>query len=176
MPRSPCGTRKDVSLTSRAFSPKIARNNFSSALNSVSPFGVILPTKISPGTTWAPIRIIPSSSRSLKISSPILGISLVISSGPNLVSRASISNFSICIEVKRSSLTIASESIIASSKLNPYQLMKATLTFWPSANFPSLVEVLSANKDPSSTWSPTKTIGLWLIQVPWLLLTNFLKG
>ena len=51
VPRSPCGTRKDVSLTSRAFSPKIARNNFSSALNSVSPFGVILPTKISPGTT-----------------------------------------------------------------------------------------------------------------------------
>ena len=49
LPRSPCGTRSEVSLTSRAFSPKIARSSFSSAVSSVSPFGVILPTRMSPG-------------------------------------------------------------------------------------------------------------------------------
>ena len=86
VPASPCGTLKDVSLTSLAFSPNIARNNLSSAVNSVSPFGVTFPTKISPGLTSAPIRIIPFSSRSFNTSSPTFGMSLVISSGPNFVS------------------------------------------------------------------------------------------
>jgi DNA-directed RNA polymerase subunit beta len=36
------------SKRSRAFSPKIARKSFSSGVSSVSPFGVIFPTKISP--------------------------------------------------------------------------------------------------------------------------------
>ena len=78
-----------MSLTSLAFSPKIALNNLSSAVNSVSPFGVTLPTKISPGLTSAPILIIPFSSKSFNESSPTFGMSLVISSAPNLVSRHS---------------------------------------------------------------------------------------
>jgi hypothetical protein len=49
--------------------------------------GVIFPTKISPEETSAPILIIPSSSKFLSFSSLILGISLVTTSGPNLVSR-----------------------------------------------------------------------------------------
>jgi len=61
----------------------------------VSPFGVILPTRVSSGLTSAPIRIIPFSSSSRRLSSPTLGISRVISSGPSLVSRASTSCFSI---------------------------------------------------------------------------------
>ena len=40
VPYSPCGTRRDVSRTSRAFSPKMARSRRSSAVSSVSPFGV----------------------------------------------------------------------------------------------------------------------------------------
>ncbi len=48
IPPAPLGTRNEVSLTSRAFSPKIACNNLSSAVNSVTPLGVTLPTKISP--------------------------------------------------------------------------------------------------------------------------------
>ena len=84
-----------MSLTSLAFSPKIALNNLSSAVKSVSPFGVTLPTKISPGLTSAPIRIIPFSSKSFSPSSEIFGISLVISSGPNFVSRHSIEYSSI---------------------------------------------------------------------------------
>ncbi len=90
-PDSPCGTRADVSLTSRAFSPKIARSNRSSAVNSVSPLGVTLPTRMSPVRTSAPMRTIPRSSRSRNMSSPTLGMSDVISSGPSFVSRASAS-------------------------------------------------------------------------------------
>ena len=86
VPCSPCGTFNDVSLTSLAFSPKIALNNFSSDVSSVSPFGVTFPTNISPGLTSAPILIIPCSSKSFKLSSPTFGISLVISSAPNFVS------------------------------------------------------------------------------------------
>ena len=89
VPCSPCGTLSDVSLTSLAFSPKIALNNLSSAVNSVSPFGVTLPTKISPGLTSAPILIIPFSSKSFNESSPMFGISRVISSAPHFVSRHS---------------------------------------------------------------------------------------
>ena len=55
-------------------------------------FGVILPTRISPGFTSAPTRMTPSWLRSLRASSPTLGISRVISSGPSFVSRAVTSN------------------------------------------------------------------------------------
>ena len=55
VPLIPDGTRSEVSLTSEAFSPKIARNNFSSGVNCVSPFGVTLPTNTSPASTSAPI-------------------------------------------------------------------------------------------------------------------------
>ena len=53
--RSPCGRRSELSFTSRAFSPKIARRRRSSAVSSVSPLGVILPTRMSPGRTSAPM-------------------------------------------------------------------------------------------------------------------------
>ena len=95
IPYSPCGTLSEVSLTSLAFSPKIARRSRSSAVNSVSPLGVTFPTKTSPARTSAPIRIIPSSSRSLIDSFDTDGISLVISSGPSFVSLASVSYSSI---------------------------------------------------------------------------------
>ena len=55
LPRSPCGRRSEESFTSRAFSPKIARRRRSSAVSSVSPLGVILPTRMSPGRTSAPM-------------------------------------------------------------------------------------------------------------------------
>ena len=48
-------------------------------------------------------------------SSEIFGISLVISSGPNLVCLASISYFSMCTDVYKSSVTILSLTSIASS-------------------------------------------------------------
>ena len=55
--------RCEVSRTSLAFSPKIARSKRSSELSSCSPFGVILPTKTSPARTSEPTCTIPSSSR-----------------------------------------------------------------------------------------------------------------
>ena len=73
LPRTPWGTRRLVSLTSRAFSPKMARSRRSSALSSVSPFGVILPTRMSLAVTSAPTKTMPRSSRSFRLSSPTLG-------------------------------------------------------------------------------------------------------
>ena len=102
-------------LTSPALSPKIARNNFSSGVGSVSPLGVILPINISPSVTSAPTLIRPFSSKSFVASALTLGISLVNSSKPRFVSRTSRVNSSICIDVNKSSLTIRSEITIASS-------------------------------------------------------------
>jgi len=59
MPVTPDGTTSEVSLTSAAFSPKMARRSFSSGASSVSDFGVILPTRMSPGFTSAPMRMTP---------------------------------------------------------------------------------------------------------------------
>ena len=116
-PVTPGGTRSEVSRTSPAFSPKIARRSFSSGDSWVSPFGVILPTRMSPGSTSAPMRMMPDSSRSWRASSPTFGMSRVISSLPSLVSRAMHSNSSMWIEVKTSSLTSFSVTRIESSKL-----------------------------------------------------------
>ncbi len=115
VPATPGGKRIEVSRTSEAFSPKMARRSFSSGVIGLSPFGVILPTRISPGCTSAPTYTIPASSRFLRPSSPTFGISRVISSGPSFVSRAITSNSSIWIDVKTSSLTIRSEIRIESS-------------------------------------------------------------
>ena len=51
----PGGRRSEVSRTSEAFSPKMARSSFSSGVIGDSPFGVTLPTRMSPGFTSAPI-------------------------------------------------------------------------------------------------------------------------
>ncbi len=117
VPVTPGGRRSEVSRTSDAFSPKMARSSFSSGVIGLSPLGVTLPTRMSPGWTSAPMATIPASSRLRSASSPTLGMSRVISSGPSLVSRAATSNSSMWIEVKTSSDTIRSEIRIESSKL-----------------------------------------------------------
>ena len=114
-PPEPWGTLRDVSRTSRAFSPKMARSRRSSAVSSVSPFGVTLPTSTSPGNTSAPTRMMPSASRSLIMSSEMFGISRVISSGPSFVSRASTSYSEMWMDVSRSSATTRSDTMMASS-------------------------------------------------------------
>ena len=115
LPDSPCGTFSEVSRTSRAFSPKIARSSRSSGVSSVSPLGVTLPTRMSPVTTSAPMRMMPRSSRSARTSSETFGMSRVISSGPSLVSRASTSCSSMWIEESTSSCTSRWDRMIASS-------------------------------------------------------------
>ena len=99
VPSMPGGQVSEASRTSPAFSPKMARSSFSSGVNCVSPLGVTLPTRMSPWPIWAPMRMMPLSSRSRSACSLTLGMSRVISSGPSLVSRASISNSSMCTEV-----------------------------------------------------------------------------
>ena len=106
VPDSPCGTFIEVSRTSRAFSPKIARSRRSSGVSSVSPLGVTLPTRMSPvvhlGTDADDAALVEVGQST---SSETLGMSRVISSGPSLVSRASTSCSSMWIEVRMSSCT-----------------------------------------------------------------------
>ena len=97
-PPSPPGSLSDESLTSFALSPKMACRRRSSGVSSVSPFGVIFPTNMSPSWTVAPSRTTPSSSRSFNFASPTLGISRVIVSGPSFVSRISVTYDSMWIE------------------------------------------------------------------------------
>ena len=159
VPFTPCGNLNEVSLTSLAFSPKIALKSFSSAGGSLSPLGVTLPTRISSGVTCAPILIIPFSSRFLSASSETLGISLVISSSPSFVVLASISNSSICKDVNTSSFLSLSDIRIPSSKLYPSQGMNASRIFFPSARSPPAVEGPSAIISPFLTFSSKSTIG-----------------
>jgi hypothetical protein len=70
---------------------------------------------MSPGFTSAPMRMMPASSRLRSFSSATFGMSMVVISGPSLVSRTSISNSSMCTEVKRSSWATRSERMMASS-------------------------------------------------------------
>ena len=99
VPAMPEGTRRLVSLTSLAFSPKITRRSFSSGVSWVSPFGVTLPTSTSPDFTSAPMNTMPESSRRLNWFSDRFEMSRVMSSGPSLVSRATTSSSSMWIEV-----------------------------------------------------------------------------
>ena len=99
VPSMPGGQVSEASRTSPAFSPKMARSSFSSGVSCVSPFGVTLPTMMSPAFTLAPMRMMPLSSRSRSADSLTLGMSRVTSSGPSFVSRDSISNSSMCTEV-----------------------------------------------------------------------------
>ena len=62
VPSTPWGTRREVSRTSLAFSPKIELSSLNSGVESVSLLGVTLPTRMSPALTLAPTRMMPSSS------------------------------------------------------------------------------------------------------------------
>ena len=153
----------------------MALRSFSSGVGSLSPLGVTLPIRISPGLILAPMRMIPFSSRSLVASSDTLGISLVSSSTPSLVSRTSRVYSSIWIEVKISSRITRSEITIASSKLYPFQGMKATFILRPKASSPCSVAYPWQSTCPLCTRSPLRTIGFRLMQVPWLVRRNLIR-
>ena len=78
----------------------------------------------------------PLSSRLRSIFSLTLGMSRVNSSRPSFVSRISMSNSSMWIEVYVSLSTSSWLMMMASSKLKPSQAMKATRALRPSANSP----------------------------------------
>ena len=157
-PFTPGSAFLDASFTSPAFSPKIALRSFSSGEGSVSPLGDTLPIKISSSFTIAPTLIKPSSSSCAVDSSLTFGISGVNSSLPRLVSRTSNSISLICKDVNTSSLTSLSLITIASSKLYPFQGIRATKTFFPRDNSPFDVEAPSAISWPALSLSPCLTI------------------
>ena len=107
----------DVSRTSEAFSPKMARSSFSSGVIGLSPLGVILPTRMSPGLH---LRADEDDAGLVEVPQRLfrdVGDVARDLLGPSLVSRAITSNSSMWIEVKMSSHTTRSESRIESSKL-----------------------------------------------------------
>ena len=105
LPHSPCGTRSEVSLTSRAFSPKMARSSFSSA----EEFRLALGGNLAHQDIVRPdLGADADDAVFVQFAQAFLadvGISRVISSGPSLVSRASTSCFSMWMEVNLSSST-----------------------------------------------------------------------
>ncbi len=54
--------------------------------------------------------------------------------------------------------------------------MNAHSTLCPSASSPLLVDELSASASPRRTRSPLRTVGRWLMHVPWFERTNFSSG
>jgi len=60
VPSMPGGHAQRAVLTSEAFSPKMARSSFSSGVSWLSPFGVTLPTMMSPARTSAPMYTTPT--------------------------------------------------------------------------------------------------------------------
>ena len=134
MPCVPAGTSSESFFTSSPARPKIACSSFSSGVSSVLAFGETLPTRMSPGPTRAPMRMIPFSSRLRSIFSETFGMSRVNSSRPSFVSRISTSYESMWMLVKVSSFTSFSLMTIASSKLYPSKVLNATSAFLPMAS------------------------------------------
>ena len=163
-----------MSRTSRAFSPKIARSRRSSGVSSVSPLGVTLPTRMSPGPTSAPMRMMPRSSRSLRMSSERFGMSRVISSAPSLVSRASISCSSMWIDVSTSSFTRRSREhdrvlevvALPRHERDEQVLAERELAVVGRRAVGEHVALLDLRR-------PSSTSGFWLMQVPWFERRNF---
>ena len=173
-PPSPWGTFSEVSRTSRAFSLKIARISFSSAVSSVSPFGVTLPTSRSPEPTSAPMRTMPRSSRLRSDSSERFGMSRVISSSPSLVVRASISYSSMWIEVSSSSLTRRlrqDDRVLEVVALPGHEGDHQVL----AQRHLAVVGRRAVGEDVAGLDASARssTRGFWWISVPWLERMNF---
>ena len=79
------------------------------------------------------------------------------------------------MEVSISSRATFSLRMIASSKLYPYQGMKATSIFLPKERRPLSIEGPSEMIVPASTFSPIDTVGRWFMHVSWLLRLNLFK-
>ena len=172
MPLVPAGTSSESFFTSSPARPKIACSSFSSGVSSVLLLGLTLPTRMSPGPTRAPTRMMPLSSRLRSMRSETLGMSRVNSSRPSLVSRTSTSNESMCTLVNASSLTRRSEMTMASSKLYPSKVLKAISALCPMASSPCIVDAPSAMTWPLATFWPGLTMGFWFWQVRSLRPTN----
>ena len=85
VPTTPPGVPRDLSTSSPAASPKIARSSFSSGDSGVPSRGATRPMSTMPGFTSVPTVARPRSSRWASASSPRLGRSRVKVCGPSSV-------------------------------------------------------------------------------------------
>ena len=145
----------------------MARSSFSSGVIGLSPFGVTLPTRMSPGSSSAPIATMPASSRLRSASSPTFGMSRVISSGPSLVSRAATSNSSMWIEVNTSSLTMRSLIRIEVFEVVAVPRHERDQHVTAERQFAELRRGAVSDDVAFAHVSPTFTIGRCVMQVFW---------
>ena len=168
MPASPWGTFREVSRTSRAFSPKMARSSFSSAVASASPLGGDLAHQIVAGPdlgahpddavlvqvlqgVLAHVGDVPGDGLGAQLGVPGLGLVLLdVDGGEHVVPDHPL--------VEEDGVLV----VIAS------QVMKPMRMFRPRAISPWSVEGPSASTSWNSTRWPASTMGRWLMQVVWL--------
>ena len=173
LPCTPCGTRSEVSFTSRAFSPKIARSRRSSAVSSVSPFGVILPTRMSFGldlgadaddavlvevaqAVLADVRDVAGD-----LLRPELGVArldlvlLDVDRGEHVVAHQPLADQDGVLEVAALPGHEGDQHVLAERQLARPRSRTSRRAICPS-----------------STRSPRTTIGRWLMQVSWFERTN----
>ena len=104
VPSMPGGTRSDVSFTSEAFSPKIARSSFSSGRQlRLALRRDLADQDVARADLGADERDAALVELASSAASPTFGMSAVTSSGPSFVSRATQVSSSMWIVVKRSS-------------------------------------------------------------------------
>ena len=166
-----------MSRTSRAFSLKIARISFSSAVSSVSPFGVTLPTSRSPEPTSAPMRTTPRSSRSSSDSSERFGMSRVISSSPSF-GRARVDL--VLVDVDRGEHVLLDEplrdhdrvlEVVALPRHEGDEQVRAERELALVGRAAVRQHLLGP-----APCRPRPTIGFWWISVPWFERMNFVSG
>jgi len=150
----------------RDFSPKMARNRRFFGGEFLFAFGSDLPDQnIRSVRLRHQLRMIPVSSRSLIASSPTLGISRVISSGPSLVSRASTSYFSIMDGRKTIILHQSLGKKDSHPRNCPLPGEKSHNHILTQGKLTALGEEESAIMSPFLMTWPFTTDGLWSIQV-----------
>ncbi len=175
-PPSPWGTRREVSRTSRAFSPKMARSRRSSAVSSVSPLGVTLPTRMSPGRTSAPMRTMPRSSRSFSCVFAHVGDVPGDLLGPQL----GIPGLALVLldvdggeDVFLHQLLADEDGVLEVVAFPGHERHQDVLAPGPAR--PDRWRARRRCTSPASTRSPLRTMGCWLMHVPWLDRSNFMS-
>ena len=177
LPDSPWGTLSEVSRTSRAFSPKMARSRRSSGVCSVSPLGVTLPTSTSPAPDLGPdaddaalvevgqdllgeVGDVPGDLLGAELG--VAGVDLVlldVDRGEHVVAHEALGQDDGVLEVVALPRHEGDEEVLARAP--------ARRCGWPSRR--------PARRWPTTCW-PSSTITFWLIEVFWLERRNLASG
>ena len=175
LPRSPWGRRSELeSFTSRAFSPKIARRRRSSAVSSVSPFGRDLADEDVAG---ADLGADVDDALLVEVLEGLLADVRDVAGdllGPELgVARLDL----VLLDVDAREQVVADEAVADDDRV---LVVAALPAHERDEDVPAEGELALLGRRAVGDRlrrrrraAPTSTIGRWLMQVPWLLRTNF---